>query len=251
MRADYELTADRFLGGRLSIWQPRDGYRAAMDPVLLAAAVPAQAGDRILELGCGVGVASLCLGTRVPGLILTGLELQPEYAELARRNANENAVPLTVMTGDLARPPAALRQQHFDYVLANPPYFPAGQGTAARNSGRETAQREDTPLSVWVDAALRRLRPDGAALFIQSVDRLPDLLAAIGTRAGDIAVLPIAARINRPANRVILRARKGRGGGFALLPPVILHSGDRHLADGDDQTDLARGVLRNAQALSF
>ena len=79
------LSQDGFLGGRLAIWQPRVGYRAAMDPVLLAAAVAARAGESVLELGCGVGVASLCLGSRVPGLALTGLELQPAYARLARR----------------------------------------------------------------------------------------------------------------------------------------------------------------------
>ncbi|MGB7263813.1 MAG: methyltransferase, partial [Albidovulum sp.] len=82
-----ELTEDGFLGGRLRISQPRDGYRAAMDPVLLAAAVPARAGDTVLELGCGAGVASLCLASRVPGLALTGLELQSGYAALARANA--------------------------------------------------------------------------------------------------------------------------------------------------------------------
>ena len=88
---DGELSTDAFLGGRLSIMQPIRGYRAAADPVLLAAAVPARAGDAVLELGCGAGVASLCLGQRVPGLIQFGLELQPAYAALARRNAHLRA----------------------------------------------------------------------------------------------------------------------------------------------------------------
>ncbi|WP_348656358.1 methyltransferase, partial [uncultured Sulfitobacter sp.] len=71
------LTRDAFLGGKLHLWQPRKGYRAGVDPVLLAATVPAQAGQRVLELGCGVGAVSLCLGARVPGLQLTGVEIQP------------------------------------------------------------------------------------------------------------------------------------------------------------------------------
>ena len=81
--ADPELTHDGFLGGRLHLWQPRRGYRAGVDPVLLAASVPAQAGQSVLDLGCGAGAAMLCLGVRVPGLDLNGLEVQPDYAALA------------------------------------------------------------------------------------------------------------------------------------------------------------------------
>ena len=79
-----EPSDDRFLCGRLRLLQPRKGYRAATDPVLLAAACPATSGDRVLDLGCGAGAAALCLGLRVPGLALSGLELQPGYADLAR-----------------------------------------------------------------------------------------------------------------------------------------------------------------------
>lgn len=60
---------DQFLGGRLMVAQPKTGYRAGVDPVLLAASVPAVRGESVLELGCGVGVASLCLAARVPGQI--------------------------------------------------------------------------------------------------------------------------------------------------------------------------------------
>ncbi|MEL6264223.1 MAG: methyltransferase, partial [Pseudomonadota bacterium] len=62
------MTHDRLLGGRVGLTQPRQGYRAATDPVLLAAAVPAAAGETVLELGIGAGAAVLCLAARVPGL---------------------------------------------------------------------------------------------------------------------------------------------------------------------------------------
>ena len=156
--APLETTTDGFLGGRLSILQPRHGYRAAMDPVLLAAAVPARAGEAVLELGCGVGVASLCLGARVAGLRLAGVERQADYAALARANALQNGIAFDVELADLAALPPALRARSFDHVIANPPYFPAGGGTPARDPGREGALREETPLALWVDAGLRRLR---------------------------------------------------------------------------------------------
>ncbi len=108
---DSDLTRDAFLGGLVQAWQPRLGYRAATDPVFLAASVPARAGERVLELGCGVGVAALCLQARVPGLHLTGVELQAAYADLARRNAQANGAVMDVVQADLTGLPPDLRAQ--------------------------------------------------------------------------------------------------------------------------------------------
>ena len=244
-----ELTRDRFLDGRLLVAQPRSGYRAAMDPVLLAAACPARPGQSVLELGCGVGVASLCLGRRVAGLRLTGLELQPEYAALARENAAANGIGLEVVEGDLAAMPHELRGQNFDHVIANPPYFAPESGTAAADPGRETAQREATPLAQWIAAGYRRLLPGGWFTVIQNADRLPDLLAALALGGGSIAVLPIAPRAGRAAGRVIVQARKGGRGRFRLLAPFVLHAAPDHAGDAEDLTDLAQAVLRCGENL--
>ena len=73
MVSSIEPRCDGFLGGRVQAWQPAAGYRAGVDAVLLAAAVPARPGDTALELGAGAGVASLCLATRVPGLSVTAV----------------------------------------------------------------------------------------------------------------------------------------------------------------------------------
>lgn len=251
MFADSDLTCDGFLGGRLRIFQPLNGYRAAMDPVLLAAAVPARPGQSILELGCGAGVASLCLGVRIGGLTLCGLELQADYATLARRNAEANGQSMTVFEGDLSAPPRELRALSFDHVIANPPYFAAEGGTPAADAGRERAQREATPLSIWMDAALRRLHPGGYLTIIQAADRLPDIFRGLDERAGDLMLLPIVPRIGRPSGRVILRVRKGARGAFRLMPPFVLHAGTAHVRDGDDLTPEARAVLRDGAALDL
>lgn len=251
MFADEDLTRDRFLDGRLTILQPRAGYRAAMDPVLLAAAVPARAGEAVLELGCGAGVASLCLARRVSGVVIAGVEKQAAYADLARRNATGNGVVFEVIEGDIAALPASLRRRSFDHVIANPPYFPPASGTAARDSGREVAQREDLALADWVGVGLRRLKVGGRLTVIQAVDRLPDLLCALGRGTGSTVVLPITARSGRPAGRVILQTRKGGRGGFRLLAPFVVHHGTIHLKDGDDLTEAARAILRHGAAISF
>lgn len=246
---DAELTEDGFLDGRLRIQQPRQGYRAATDPVLLAAFVPASSGQTVLELGCGVGVASLCLGHRVAGLALTGVERQAPYAGLARRNAERNAIALQVVEADLAALPAALRSESFDHALANPPYLRAGGGTSAHDAGKEVAFREETPLSLWIDICLKRLRPGGWLTMIHLAERLDDILADLRGRAGSIEILPVAPRHGRPATRVLIRARKVDRGPLTLLPPLVLHEGEKHLHDGDDYSPSARSVLRNGAAL--
>lgn len=246
MWADDALTDDGFLGGRLRILQPRAGYRAATDPVLLAAAVAAEPGQSVLELGCGAGVATLCLGARVAGLRLHGLELQPSYADLARRNAARNGQPVDVHDGDLAQMPPALRLG-FDHVMMNPPYYSSGGGTPAADPGREIALREATPLTLWVDAATRRLRPAGWLWVIQMAERLPDLIRALDGRLGSVTVLPLAPRAGQRATRVIVAARKGGRAPFRLLAPFVLHDGLAHDGDRDSFTPAAAAILRDGR----
>lgn len=248
---DEALTCDGFLDGRLRLWQPRQGYRAAVDPVLLAAFVPAVTGESVLDLGCGVGTAALCLGRRVPGLELHGLEIQPDYAALATRNAAENGIGLRVHTGDVARPPAALRALHFDQVLTNPPYHDR-TSPAAGNAGRDVAHREgEVGLADWLRAGLRRLKPGGRISVIHAPERLGDILAALSGRAGAVEILPVTPRRDAPARRVLVSARKLRGGGVRLWPPFTLHE---DAADGGGKTGYTRDasiVLRDAGGLPW
>ncbi|CUK00630.1 N5-glutamine S-adenosyl-L-methionine-dependent methyltransferase [Ruegeria denitrificans] len=244
-----ELTCNDFLNGRVRLWQPRSGYRAGVDPVLLAAAVPATCGHTVLELGCGAGAAILSLLARVPGLQGVGVELQAPYAELARRNAAENEAPLEVVEADLAALPADLKQRQFDHVIANPPYYRAGAHSAAADDGRAIALGEGTALDLWLDIAARRLAPRGYLHMIQKADRLPDMLAGCNGRLGSVEVLPLVARTGRAAELVILRARKGGKAAFQLHAPLILHAGDSHERDGESYTPQVSAVLRDGAVL--
>lgn len=246
-----QTSVNAFLGGQLQIAQPLRGYRAGVDPVFLAASVPARAGQRVLELGCGVGTAALCLGRRVPGLELAGVEIQADYADLARRNAKENKINLTVHTADLTDLPSDLKKQHFDHVIANPPYFDRRKSSPSPHPGRETAFGEETPLDVWVDVAARRLAPKGYATFIHRAERLPDLLASLGARLGSLQVQPLAPRRGRDATLLLVRGRKGGRATFRLHAPLVLHEGDAHGADGEDYTTAVSRILRNGAALGF
>ncbi|MEO1108602.1 MAG: methyltransferase domain-containing protein [Pseudomonadota bacterium] len=246
---DHDLSRNAFLGGKLHLWQPVNGYRAGVDPVLLAASVTATSGQSVLELGCGAGAATLCLAARVPGLQMCGVELQPPYAELARRNAADNSITLEVFTADLAALPVQLKQRQFEHVIANPPYYRTGAHSAASDTGRSVALGEQTPLADWIDVATKRLAPLGYLHMIQKADRLSDLLMACQGRLGSVEVLPLAARSGREAELVILRARKGGRAAFRLHAPVILHQGDRHERDGESYTPEISAVLRGGAAM--
>ena len=238
-------TTDQFLGGRLTIEQPKTGYRAGVDPVFLAAAVPAVSGQSVLELGCGVGVASLCLGARVPGLHLTGVEVDDDHAALAGRNASANGIEMTVVTADLAALPDPVRTACFDHVIANPPYFAQGtKGDGAR------ARHEATPLAVWLMVAGKRLGPKGRLTVIQRPDRLQDVLGSMPASLGSIEIQPLAPRVGRDPSLILISALKGGRAALRLRGAITLHDGDHHAGDGDDYSAIARAVLREGAALS-
>jgi len=242
------LTDDKFLDGRLNIWQPCDGYRASTDPVFLAAAMRVKAGETVLELGCGAGVALACLLHRVP-VKATGLELQQEYADLARRNMGRNGLAAEIVQGDLAEMPAVLRAQSFDHVMMNPPFYQSASHSAPENMGKSAAFLEgNVGLEQWILAGLKRLKPMGRLTIIHRTERLPDILLAL-ERAGDIHILPLSARHGRAARRVIVQARKGTAGPLKLCAPLVLHTGESHGADGDDFSQTAREILRGGNAL--
>lgn len=249
--AEEDLTLNDFLGGQVRLWQPKQGYRAGVDPVLLASSVNAKPGDRVLELGCGGGPALLCLAARISGLLLSGVEVQPEYAALAQRNALQNGQQVDVIEADLAALPAELRQKQFDHVLANPPYYRRAAHVQAFDAGRQIALAGDTPLEAWVNVAAKRLAPKGYLHMIQRADRLPDVLHACSGRLGSIEVLPLAPRVGRNAELVIVRARKEGRADFRLHAPLILHEGAQHISDSESYRDEVKAILRAGAALNW
>ncbi|EWY41312.1 methyltransferase [Skermanella stibiiresistens SB22] len=242
-----ECTADRLLGGGISLLQPRDGYRAAIDPVLLAAATPAMAGERVLDVGAGVGAATLCLAFRVPGADVTGLELQPDLAALGDRNIRGNRFEdrVRIMTGDLLSPPPELAGTAFDRVMTNPPFQKAGTHTPAPGASRAMAHGEGAAdLSAWVDFCARRVKPRGTLTIIHRADRLDELMALLHGRFGAITLIPLWPRAGQPAKRVVVTARKGARGPAVLSPGLVLHQADGRF------TSTAEAILRDGAALA-
>src|SRR4029077_7196011 len=149
------LTEDALLGGRVRLLQPRRGYRVAVDAVLLAAAVEAGPDMRVLDLGAGVGAVGLCIARRVPHCHVVGIELQPELAALAERNAALNGVSdrVRTMVHDLARPlPRTLGT--FDHVATNPPFLAAAVADPSPDASKALATVESSAtLARWLEVA--------------------------------------------------------------------------------------------------
>jgi len=244
-------TTDAYLGGRVRITQPAHGYRAGVDAVLLAAAVKARAGDKVLDLGCGVGTAALCLGARVRGLHLVGVEIQAPLVALALGNATANGQSMQVHHADIAALPAGLPPCAFDHILVNPPWFDRRCGRASPYHPREQAMGETTPLAAWVQVAAKHLRARGWATFIIQAARLPALLPPLQCHLGSLELLPLLPRPGRDCNLILLRGRKQGRAPFRLCAPIVMHKGRHHRAEGDDYTAPLGAVLRDAAALPF
>lgn len=242
-------TCDAFLNGAITVLQPRTGYRAATDPVLLAACIPAKAGQSVLEMGCGVGVAILCLEKRVPGLFITGLELQEYYADLAQQNILRNSSDARVVQGDLMRMPAEIINQSYDHVLFNPPFYGAKNVSAPKDTGKSVAYVTELGIKDWIEAGLKRLKPKGRISFIHRTEVLPEALSCLNRVAGDIKIKPLASRADHAAKRVLITARKGTKGPTILLAPLVIHKSEDHLADVGEYSAMAQAILRAGSAL--
>jgi tRNA1(Val) A37 N6-methylase TrmN6 len=246
-----ETSEDRLLGGRVRLCQPRAGFRAAIDPVLLAAAVPARPGERVLEAGTGSGAAALCLLARVAEARVTGIEREPALAALAGANAalNNAADRLVVITGDViarttAREAAALGP--YAHAMANPPFHRGGTPSPVAARRQAAHESPEAVLADWVAAMARRLAPQGTLTLILPPARLPDAVAACAAAAiGSLTLVPLWPRAGEPARRVIVQ---GIRGGRA---PCRLTAGlDLHRADGR-YTATVEGILREGAELSI
>ena len=239
-----DATHGHLLGGSVQYAQPRHGFRSGIEPVLLAASVPAKAGDRVLEGGSGAGAALLCVAARVAGVDGVGVERDAPLTELATQNAAANNWPtLCFITADVTALPDL---GAFDHAIANPPYHAAG-GTPSPDAARHGAKHApDGLLAAWAGSLARILRPRGSLTCILPAASLPEALAAFaGAACQPSVMLPLWPRAGEPAKLLLLRGVKGGRMPFQVLAGLVLHA-----ADGGF-TPEAEAILRGGGALPF
>jgi tRNA1(Val) A37 N6-methylase TrmN6 len=245
---DPASTEDRLLGGRIRLKQPATGYRVAIDPVFLAAAVPAEPHQLVLDIGCGAGAAMLCLAARVPHSRVVGLEMQRDLVRLAGDNVILNGLDAraSVMIGDLLQPPPRLSPGAFDHVMANPPFHRRDHADTTAKSGKSAATVEgDADLGDWVRFSLAMVRAKGTVNFIHRADRIDSLLGQIAGRAGEVVVFPLWPAAGEAASRILVRARKQVASPARLAAGLVLQG-----ADGRFSPE-AEGVLREGRGLEI
>lgn len=235
-------TEGTLLAGRLRYRQPADGYRTGIEPVLLAACVPARPGERVVEGGAGAGAGLMCVAARVPGVRGTAVELDAGMSELAQANFAANGFEdLAVLHGDVTR----IDLGAADHAMANPPWF-SGLGTPSKLPGRQRAKHGTPRLaSAWVQALAAGLRRRGTLTLALPAAGVPDGLAALAAAGcGSPVLLPLWPHMGQAAKLVLLQASRGGAGAFRLAPGLVLHEADgRYTAAAD-------AVLRGGGAIA-
>jgi tRNA1(Val) A37 N6-methylase TrmN6 len=241
------VSENALLGKRIRLLQPRRGYRAGLDAVLLAAACDAGAGARVLEAGCGVGAVLLCAATLRPGAAFTGVERDPQAVALARRNAELNGLQdrVEVLEGDTGRAFRDLGLAPFDAALANPPFFDDEATLRAPAPEKRPAWIAEAGLEAWSRFLIKAVREGGTITLIHRAERLADLLDALSPKAGSVQVRPVHPFADAPAKRVLVRAVKTGKAPLRLLPPLVLH------APGGGWTAEAERILRGEASLAW
>jgi len=232
-----DAVENALLGGKVRLLQAVDGYRAGMDAALLAAAVPAKPGERILEAGCGVGAVLTQIAARRPDTLLTGLERDAAAVALAERNRVLNGLEgrMTLMGGEVGDGFAALGLDRFDWAIANPPFFDDENALRAPSPAKRGAWIADDGLAAWIRFLSDGVRDGGRIVIIHRADRLADLLALLGERCGSFTIKPVQPFADAPAKRVLVEAVRGGRGPLSLLPALVLHdrSGAKHTAEAE------------------
>lgn len=227
-------TVDAFHRGAFWLVQPKGaGHRSGADALILAAAVPSGFAGEVADFGAGAGAAGLAVAARCGGAAVTLVENAPEmarFAALTLDHPNNEALRgrLSLVTADVTlsgreRTTAGLLDGSFDYVIMNPPFNAARDRRTPDALKQQAHVMQDGMFEEWIRSAAAVVRPRGGLAIIARPVSLGPMLEALAGRFGSAEILPIHARKDAPAIRVVVRARRASRGALSLMPPLVLH----------------------------
>ena len=228
-----EFTEDLILNGKIKLYQPKHGYRIAVDPILLAGAVELKPNQTVLDVGCGVGTISLILKYMDNSQTITGIDIDPIMTELCKKNSEANLLPLNIINSSINSP--LLKNKNFDTVVTNPPFY---NPENFRSSEKKlTANFETVSLKSWISFCLKKLKPNGNFYIIHLPERLGNILESLENLVGKIEISPVYSHKNKPAKRIIVKCKKASREPLKILPGLVLHK------DNNEYTDDIKSVL--------
>ena len=221
-----ESIDDLILGG-LKLIQAREGYRFSLDAVLLAHFAELQGIDRAVDLGTGNGVIPLLLAHRSPSLSITGIELQANMADRARRNVEYNDLEqrIEIIQGDTRKVEQILSRGWAELVLSNPPFWRKGEGLLNNHPEEAIARHEiELELPEMMAAAAYLLAARGKLVFIHRAERMLEII----NQLANYKLAPRRLRLvhpfaDRDAKLLLLEAEKNGKGKLQILPPLVIY----------------------------
>jgi tRNA1Val (adenine37-N6)-methyltransferase len=223
-------TIDDLRSYDLRVFQPAQGYRFSLDPLLLADFAGIGEGKRVIDLGTGTGIIPLLMARKCRSSQIVGVEVQEEMAALAGRNVVLNGLAdrVEIICADILSLRKRFPASSFDLVVANPPYRKQGTGRISPKAGRDRARHEATAtLADFLEIAKYLVRPTGTIAFIYHPVRLIELCtAAAGLKLALLRLRMVHGNAGATGRMVLLELVKGRRGDLEVLPPLFVYGVD-------------------------
>lgn len=209
------------------IIQKQNGFCFGMDAVLLSGFAQVKPGERAVDLGTGTGIIPILLEAKYEGLHYTGLEIQEEMADMARRSVALNHLEekLSIVTGDIKEASRLFGAASFDVVTSNPPYMNDAHGLKNPDMPKAIARHEVLcTLDDVVREAARLLRPGGRFYMVHRPHRLIEIITALkGYGLEPKRMKMVHPFADREANMVLIEAVRGGKSMIKVEAPIIVY----------------------------
>lgn len=209
------------------IIQKQNGFCFGMDAVLLSRFAQVKPGERAVDLGTGTGIIPILLEAKYEGLHYTGLEIQEEMADMARRSVALNHLEekLSIVTGDIKEASRLFGAASFDVVTSNPPYMNDAHGLKNPDLPKAIARHEVLcTLDDVVREAARLLRSGGRFYMVHRPHRLIEIITALkGYGLEPKRMKMVHPFADREANMVLIEAVRGGKSMIKVEAPIIVY----------------------------
>ena len=225
---DRERIDDGGISG-LHIIQSPDKFCFGMDAVLLSGFAYAKKGHRVIDLGTGTGILPLLLWAKTEGEHFTGLEIQEESADMARRSvACNNLTNVDIVVGDIKSVDKLFDRQSFDVVTSNPPYMINEHGITNPQSPKQIARHEILcTLEDVVKAAAYLLKSNGRFFMVHRPFRLPEIFENLRKyKLEPKRMRLVYPQIDKEPNMVLVEAVKYGKPRLTVEKPLVVYDKD-------------------------